>query len=102
MTDPAQTQATGPVAVPTPSCIRPRRGAGDRPAAELAVGELAVGELAVGELAVGELAGTSVRQPPGALGQAQRRVRRLPPGPGPAGRTRGSRTRGSQARGGRA
>lgn len=53
MTDPAQTQATGPVAVPTPSCIRPRRGARDRPAAELTVGELAVGELAVGEKAAG-------------------------------------------------
>lgn len=54
MTDPAQTQATGPVAVPTPSCIRPRRGAGDRPAAELAVGELAVGEAVVGEVAAGQ------------------------------------------------
>ena len=43
MTDPVQTQATGPVAVPTPSCIRPRRGAGDRPA-EQAGGEAATGE----------------------------------------------------------
>ncbi len=53
MTDPAQTQAIGPVAVPTPSCIRPRRGAEDRPAAELAVG-LAVGETAVGQHQAGE------------------------------------------------
>ena len=58
MTDPAQTQATGPVAVPTPSCIRPRRGAGDRPAAELAVGELAVGETAAGQDQAGEQAGS--------------------------------------------
>lgn len=43
MTDPAQIQATGPVAVPTPSCVRPRRGAGDLPA-ERAVGETAAGE----------------------------------------------------------
>lgn len=43
MTDPAQTQATGPVAAPTPSCIRPRRGAGDRPA-ERAGGEAATGD----------------------------------------------------------
>jgi hypothetical protein len=44
MTDPVQTQATGPVAVPTPSCVRPRRGTGDLSAAERAVGETAMGE----------------------------------------------------------
>lgn len=33
MTDPAQVQATRPVAVPTPSCIRPRRAAAEQAAA---------------------------------------------------------------------
>jgi len=64
MTDPAQTQATGPVAVPTPSCIRPRRGPGDGPAGQRAAGERATGEhqagsrrLAARELLDGALAG---------------------------------------------
>ena len=48
MTYPAQTQATGPVAVPTPSCIRPRRVAGERPASNGAAVEPAAGDRPAG------------------------------------------------------